>query len=361
LMQPLVQRFPEERLIDLKLKTVHGVCSIIAWAHYILGLSVLFKNHSSDETKVYRFGSSTEEIVIDINLNQHPSITLLSTSDKGKLFTMKPEPDEEEIDATFKGPARGYGNRIFDKILGFEDGREKVSNEMALIATAFAICISRHLCIAHPLNGIKFEDHRNDDEAYADVENDAALRGAPSEREKFTLLEFEVLERRIHESAHMLFDNRKLKKKTIDEYVAKYEDRSLYHLEKAPHSISAVIEEWDKSKGDWPIICLAATHLSVLILAFAHVTDLEACSSFPMCERYSLLALSDLSANVAKWDGLSAIQIRDDVWFEVIALLIIGQTGAMNLQTTSLVSERGWSVYMSTFGDADPSHTGKYI
>ena len=40
-------------------------------------------------------------------------------------------------------------------------------------------------------------------------------------------------------------------------------------------------------------------------------------------------------------------------------LLMIGYTGETDLQTISLISDRGWSIYLSTFGDADPTYIGK--
>jgi hypothetical protein len=153
-MLPLVQHFPEDRLIDLRTK--YGICSIVVWAHSILGLSVSVRLNSSARGDTYRFGPSPATVFIDTyERSQGPSVTLLSASDKRKLFTISSVPDDENIDATLKGPARGYGSRIFDRVVALEDGREKLINEMALITTAFSICISRHLSIATASDNIK--------------------------------------------------------------------------------------------------------------------------------------------------------------------------------------------------------------
>lgn len=99
-MLHLVQHFPEERSVDLRTK--HGVCSIKVWAHSILGLSVSVRVNSPARGDTYRFGPSPATVFIDTYERAHgPSITMLSASDKSKLFINKPERDDENIDATF--------------------------------------------------------------------------------------------------------------------------------------------------------------------------------------------------------------------------------------------------------------------
>jgi hypothetical protein len=71
-------------------------------------------------------------------------------------------------------------------------------------------------------------------------------------------------------------------------------------------------------------LCFTATQLSVLILAFTHVANLEDCSDFPVCKRHHLLSKSELFRNVARWDGSSPLRICHDVWFATMALLILG-------------------------------------
>jgi hypothetical protein len=159
-MLPLAQHFPEDRLIDLRTK--YGVCSVVVWAHSILGLSVSVRLKSSARGDTYRFGPSPATVIIDTyERSQGPSITLLSASDKRNVFTMSPEPDDENIDATLKGPAQGYGSRVFDHVVALEDGREKLIDEMALVTTAMAICISRHLSIAIAPSNIPGHSNNN--------------------------------------------------------------------------------------------------------------------------------------------------------------------------------------------------------
>jgi hypothetical protein len=259
-MLPLVQHFLEDRHIYLE--TDNGVCSIVTWVYHILGLSVLVRLHSNGKFVEYRF-SSSEVIIIDVRLDElsfspssehiwtmDSSITLLSSSDKEKLFKMVADPDENKIDATFKRLAYRYGSDIVNRNLPLQDGREKVAAEIEVIVTAFAICILRALYIPD------------------------------------LLFLYEVSEFRIYESASLLFANHKMKKKKVDEYVAKYSERALCKLQ-APEAIYAIIKDWpgalEEDTEVWPDLRLCARLLGILVLTFAHVSDLLAASDLPLC------------------------------------------------------------------------------
>lgn len=163
---------------------------------------------------------------------------------------MSPEPDAENIDATFKGPARGYGRKIFDQIVALEEGREKLINEMCLITTAFAICISRHLSIAIAPNSIK--RYTNDGATFSDADVASEItRDALLQDNATHNLEYAVSEKGIYRAAELLFYDHKLDKKVINDYVMKYAGRAFYSLKKPPQSISAVIEDWSRREGIW--------------------------------------------------------------------------------------------------------------
>jgi hypothetical protein len=256
-MLPLVQHFLEDRLIDLRTK--YGVCSIVVWAHSILGLSVSVRLNSSARGDTYRFGPSPATVFINTyERSEGLLVTLLSALDKRKLFTMSLEPDGENIDATFKGPARGYGSRIFDQTVALEDGREKLISEMTLITTVFAICISRHLSIAIEPDSIKRYTKDGATFSGADVASEI-MRDPIIEDSATHYLEYGVSELSICKVADLLFYGYKLNKKAINHYVMKYADRALCNLEEPPQSISTVIEDWPRNEGVWSDICFTAT------------------------------------------------------------------------------------------------------
>ena len=61
---------------------------------------------------------------------------------------------------------------------------------------------------------------------------------------------------------------------------------------------------------------------------------------------------------LSTWDGGSIYDLGEDVWLEVIGQLMLGHHGKIELKGTALLSDRGWSAYVNTFGDADPSSLG---
>lgn len=331
---PLVQHFPEDRLIYIE--TPSGVCNIVAWAHIILGLSVVVHVERGADSKEYRFGTPSEQVIISCPQAVVPSITLMSADTKESLFKIVQEPDEDEIDATAKISARGYATRAFDKLVPTESGRENVITEMAFITTAFAICVSRCLHYARP------------------VKTQEALEG----RER-KFIKYNPSESAIYEAASLLFDINKLNRKKLEDYVSLYTNRSLYLQEPTPRPITLLVQDWNAKDEVWPYLCFAASQLCILILAFAHVINLAGCEAFEMCEHHGLLARSELSIDLATWDGKSPLQIREDVWFEAIALLLVGHTVDSDFSEVSLLSNWGWSIYVSTFANSDPSYIRK--
>ncbi|KAH6672313.1 hypothetical protein B0J14DRAFT_70826 [Halenospora varia] len=179
---------------------------------------------------------------------------------------------------------------------------------------------------------------------------------------------YKVSKERVLSAARMLFEDRRIKSESIDEYTKFYGTGSVYSDEGPPRAIASILEEWTEEDGIrnensyWPNLYLVARQLATLILAVAHITDLEASAGLPLCESLDLLAQSHLLMYVSSWNGQSLIGIQEDVWFEIIALLMVGHSGkGVDLQTTSLLSDRGWSVYVNTFGDADAAFLGNTL
>jgi hypothetical protein len=150
--------------------------------------------------------------------------------------------------------------------------------------------------------------------------------------------------------------------------MVKYSERAVSELP-IPEVISAMIQDWPErgtcaspedaaSIAEWPRLRLMAMQLSTLILAFAHVSDLHAASGLPLCQFPHLLSGTDLSKQIATWDGSKPLQIKSNVWFEIIVQLTVSHTTETSFETTSLISARGWSIFLNTFGDADPSYIG---
>jgi hypothetical protein len=106
----------------------------------------------------------------------------------------------------------------------------------------------------------------------------------------------------------------------------------------------------------WSSICFAAQRLSVLIIALAHVWDIASCESLPLSGSLELLTAHNLVRQLHSWNGRQPLRVSHDAWFQAITLLLVGHKAQVDWMHTCLLSDKGWSVFLNTFGESDPSH-----
>jgi hypothetical protein len=99
---------------------------------------------------------------------------------------------------------------------------------------------------------------------------------------------------------------------------------------------------------------------AVLILIFAHISNVEACITMPLVYCHDTIEFRDrFIRDLYKWDWKATIPITEDDWFNQICKLLIGarflDQSPTNQSRAFLVSEYGWSVYFMNVGDLDPS------
>jgi hypothetical protein len=92
--------------------------------------------------------------------------------------------------------------------------------------------------------------------------------------------------------------------------------------------------------------------LAMLILAFSNVSDLEGCGQWRFgC--LNTIKSSNLVEEVMRWDGKRNLEVRHDTWYDLLGRIMLGrkfiQPGA-----SCLISNWGWSMWISTFADVDP-------
>ena len=106
-MFPIVQSLPEQRTMVVNCSAANGVCAVIVWAHYILGLNVLFYTYIEDlddsesagHCQSMLFGKPSEAAQVIVNLkigSMDPSVIIMAESEE--LFRFSPELDEPVID-----------------------------------------------------------------------------------------------------------------------------------------------------------------------------------------------------------------------------------------------------------------------
>ena len=387
---PSVQHFPEDNFISIK--TGKGVCPIVVWAHHILGLTVLVRNHditSESHARDVKFGSASQEhVVIDFSMNFsasafpctiHPPETFLlqSCSTYETVLQLKPEEDLHPIDATCREPLKGYGDRVFQNLC-YDDncGTRRLVDELRCLATARAITISKHLCPTYDL--VRANYTNKSDLTDGDEQIDATLPDYYITSTHHCLeprvawvakgrIGARLPNRHIQNASGVIFDNVLFDGSVVEKYVSHYKE-SIPDEENAPEDISILLKELARSQPEdkltpiWELLMDAAETLAVVILALAYVVHATEAAEMPVRGLTTYpLATCSFRTKLYQWDGQSDLEINEDVWLEVLALLLVGRDGVpLDLSRVCLLSKCGWSIFASTFGESDPSEVGKY-
>ena len=377
---PRVQQIKDQLL---QIQTHNGVCCIVIWAHHILGLTVLVKIYrTGSETKEVRFGAGQQSVIVEYYIRlegeeaREPTATLLlpEKDSKEQIFTLKPETDDGSISGIYKHPAQGHGRRLLERYIGLMDGLERVISELGCIACAYAVCISRKLCVATPkadegmydMYGLLYQNSEND-MSLDDTEQseDARLSGVGGNEDDVVV----VPENRIVDAARLLLNNGKLVFRDFSDHIQEYSNKPLWNLQDGPpRSVRQYIDKWEEDSklrtdgisNSWTGLQGLVLELSLVILAFANITDVRTAAELPIAALNTNLD-SMLLRRISQWDGKSFIAVNENVWFEIITYLMFSLTGeTTQLEDLCLISDRGWSVFTNTFGHADPYNLGRF-
>ena len=311
-MLPIVLSLPEDRLIVIE--GIGAATLIIVWAYHLLVISVLVKRRTSEGSKETRFGSDSPNLIIESGLRDTKgsgvsrpavSITLLATSKDNTrevLFHLEPDHDERAIDSVFKYPALGYGKQVFGSLTTVQS---VIEEEMTLLICAHCIAISRCLRM---LPQETYEDGQipcigeTGDERYHFPEY--GMMYQPSST-------LHVSEQRVLETAMFIFGDRSLTRSNIDQFLGD-QNWPLASSTTPPSRIETILKQnKEASEFDWYTLCQLGRHLSVLILAFTHVRDLEACAQLPLLYKYEVLSDHHLTKQLLAWNGKAALNIHE--------------------------------------------------
>lgn len=377
---PLIQTLPDDRFVMVEANS--GICTIVVWAHFLLGLrvAVRFYHESGEGYREMHFPQTDDfsyQVLIYMNISHsqwaeraehsllgRPSITLFSSSTGDQLFEMKEDPRGGSISENFKRPARGIWQNFFEapELLPRRTGREKILQEMGYIACSFALCISRKM-YRKSLDRALIPPRLEQD-------NLTALREA-SDKCPFDEPQSPGTDpKRILESFSMLVGMRErdVLSEKCHQYASCFEGTRWDEIHDPPNSIRLVLEEWVAANifksvpSIWTDLREAALKFSVIILAFANVAEIDACSELPLFARVDPIVGLDIVTQVRKWDGKADLLVAQNSWFETITFLMFGERNHMpNVQNTALISESGWSLYTSSLVQLDPLYVGMQI
>lgn len=341
-----------------------GACSLIVWAHQVLGLTVVVKQDGQrNELLEETFGDGPSQVVIDLRDRiqtwdnsrstlemKMPSIVYMSISDQESkvLVTLRPEPDEGEIDAVFTQPARGYSTKVLESVCRDLDGKDALVRELTMLCVAFAAIISQQL---YPKPRSAFAD---DGSLRRRADTNKSSEDNFREDSKCTVSPSDVIE-----AAQFLFCDARINKTSVSSHILMLQDKPLDMQLAVPQSISLILDQMRREMSQEPIwhdMLEKIRYISVVVVAFTFVRDRSDCDQLPLTHSVNVLGRNDLILRLNQWNGTSPIWIPEETWFLVLAELLIGHKATIDSKTTCLISQRGWSIFLSTFGEADPSY-----
>jgi len=373
---PLIQTLPEDRFVMIE--TTKGTCTIVVWAHILLNLRVAVRFYSKFDNKYMeiRFPRNSEnspQVIVYMEITHHcwttqdvavydlkPSVTMFLTTTQEELFRLNADPQHNTIRSNFKTPARGYAQKLLERSIPQLTGRQKVIEELKHISCSFAFCLAQKMARSprsRHKSGVATTTYPE-----WDFPGDESLDPAPSHE----LMPLSVLSSQILDVACMLFDikDHQISSTKCTQYATLYSETRLSGISDAPSSIGAVLDEWAITSHapnvGWRYLSWMALKIGILLLAFTNIQDYETCSDLPLSTNVSLISQSEIMERIQDWDGQERFAIPQDAWFEVMALLMTGDRGdKVDMRATALLSENGWSLYIGSLENLDPSYIGK--
>ena len=178
---------------------------------------------------------------------------------------------------------------------------------------------------------------------------------------------YDVDEQRLLQASRFLFNNPHISRGSIDSFLRQRSFKALDERLPRPLALDAaarahpLMENHDNVVDDeWNIMCGHARRLSILLIALAHVVNLEDCEDlmfvgFAFNDMYE----HTLAHQLEDWDGKAVLRIPDVAWLQALAVpLLSHQQNVWSLpwDTVCLISDKGWSCWISTFGGSDPAY-----
>ena len=334
----IIQKFPEDR--KMIINNHEGILTMVVWAYYVLNLTVLVKGSPAGDVS---FGKDTLSPQVII-LWDEPAGHEICLLDKNTEVVLRTEEDEltfSYLEACERLPLQNYGtillHRHFNRYISASQD-DPIYIDAAQMVVAMAVVASRNL-IRTSSAGTVLSDH-----------------GKRGTRPPI------VLERwRITAFANILFKDLSLDVKAIDGFVdALLEDEEADSGTPLPRSLELHLKKL-KKPTQWtqgvPTVSLGLLRrLASLIVVFSNISGAEHSAVLPLNSDLSQLGLDTLGLEIR-----NPVIVHESKFLNLIFRMLIGnrrldQGSAQELldHRTFLISDFGWSVFLSSVGDLDP-------
>jgi hypothetical protein len=296
----IIQSLPDDRIVQTQ--TADGLMPFVIWAHFILGLTVTIQG--SPDGNITFGGATRPNLIISWTpqtYEPHANSIFLLDGNMEVILETQPALTATKIDAQERIPLQGYGTthlrRDFNRNVLIADD-DLAYSDCAQLATTIATLMS--LVLYRPI----------------DTTMSVSMLHSQS---------FDSTERwRIFAAAAVLFSGISIDKSTINNWVEKYQGLSMKEVSnKLPTALRKFFENrYEETSFAMRNIVIPS---SILILIFAHVSNVEACITMPLVYGHDTIEFRDrFIRDLYKWDGKTTIPIAEDDWFNQICKLLIG-------------------------------------
>ena len=243
--------------------------------------------------------------------------------------------------------ARGWGTALLLSDLGhlqiLRTQSQAVLEELQIVSSAFAFIVAKRL--------IREDSDRYDEQDVAKKEKEIAHK---------------VDEQRLLLASKFLFDNPRISKGAIDNFAALYSLQALDEELPRPPALEAALrtnvpeEKYENVvRDEWSQVTEHAKRLGVFLMALAHVVNLEDCEDL-MFAGFAFESMFEhpLTKQLEDWNGHNTLRIRDNAWLLALAIPLLGHRNYVwnfEWEKICLLSDKGWSAWIATFGDLDPA------
>jgi hypothetical protein len=344
---PFVSRCPEDYTVDILGNSGEiGTCAIVVWAHYILGLAVKVWSHEKREYVLFehkrkkrqdpslRILSGHDADLSDCEaFSKRPSIVLYKTTDKSyeEMFKIIPHDEDVRLEALELTAIRGYGALVFTE--AGSDGEEgNATIELSLMTCGQALLL---------LDSIQYE---------------GAVGSSPIIETSINAVGSDnAARRRFLDAVTLLFDfdSSKIPYFSLDSMIQR-KQAIPSELNLAPRTICQFINGKVSDSEDrgylWQQFKIKIRYLTQVLLALFHVVDLSLCKDLQIAKALQQPFRASITIQTESQHKPAVVP---DIWLASMMHLL--HPKSRENKKTALLSERGWSPFVNTFGLLDPS------
>ena len=324
----IVQRTPEERLLTVS--EPRGLVTLIIWAHYILGLSVLVKSTKGENEGNVVFANQDEcspQIVIEWRAMSHqdPEICLLDSNAEVILTVDKSISGSiSRLDAYERLPLQDYGTVLLcrkfnESATTFKDSA--YITEAVQTTVAMAIVLIKKL--------VRITDPKTESPvAHCNIQR-----------------------WQVYDATSVLFHSVSYEEESINSFV----DRMLKKEALKSTALGPALQEYMDKR---PNLGGAAAFVrsALIVVVMAAVSGVRDCGDLPIIADNNFMEQTNLWSKAYSSKGYITLEPHE--LFSEMCILLVGTDLKLNYSEGGnifMVSDFGWTVCLPSFGDADPA------